>query len=129
MGKIQPTILQETVSEEGWNDEIHGHVLWRTLFSSERTPTEGLTAGVAKILPGNELKSHRHAEPEIYYIIEGRGVVTINGVEYQVYAGASVFIPRDFPHSVENREQNPFRFLYVFPVDSFNDVNYIFSEM
>lgn len=126
MGKIKPIILHKGSSEERWNDELRGHVQWRTLFSSERTPSEALTAGVAEIPPGSELKAHRHAEPELYYIIEGEGVVPIDGLEYPVQVGTAVFIPGDATHRIENRSQFSLRLLYVFAADSFNEVEYVF---
>ena len=52
MANSNPVVLQEADCEEGWDDEQHGRVQWRTLFSAERTPTEALTAGVAEIGPG-----------------------------------------------------------------------------
>ena len=127
MGKTKPIILHKGGSEEGWDNAFRGHVQWRTLFSSERTPSEALTAGVAEILPGNELKAHHHAEPELYYIIEGEGVVTIDGLEHPVQEETTVFIPGGAIHRIKNNSRFPLRLLYVFAVDSFNEVEYVFS--
>ena len=126
MANSNPVILQEAGCEEGWDDELHGRVQWRTLFSAERTPTEALTAGVAEIGAGDQLKVHRHAPPELYYLLAGQGMVTIEGVEYPVIANTAVFIPGNAAHGLRNTGQTTLRFFYVLAVNSFSDVEYIF---
>jgi mannose-6-phosphate isomerase-like protein (cupin superfamily) len=122
----KPVIIPESGYEEGWDDDLHGRVQWRTLFSAERTPTETLTAGVAEIKPGNELKVHRHTLPELYYLLAGEGIVTIDGVEYPVSANTAVFIPGNAAHGLRNTSQTTLRFFYAFAVSSFSEVEYIF---
>lgn len=126
IAQSQPVIIPESSYEGGWNDDLHGRVQWRTLFSAERTPTEALTAGVAEILPGHELKVHRHTPPELYYLLAGEGIVTIDGVEYPVSADTSVFIPGNAAHGLRNTGQSTLRFFYAFAVNSFDEVEYIF---
>ncbi len=126
MTQSKPIILHEASCKEGWDDELHGRIQWCTLFSAERTPTEALTAGVAEIMPGNQLKVHRHAPPELYYLLAGKGVVTIDGVEYLVSADTAVFIPGNAAHGLRNTGQTTLRFFYAFAVNSFSEVEYIF---
>ena len=126
MTQSKPVILNETSCKEGWDDELHGRIQWCTLFSAGRTPTEALTAGVAEIMPGNQLKVHRHAPPELYYVLAGKGVVTIDGVEYLVSADTAVFIPGNAAHGLRNTGQTTLRFFYAFAVNSFSEVEYIF---
>lgn len=128
MTQNKPVILHKAGCEEGWDDELHGRVQWRTLFSAERTSTEALTAGVAEIRPGNQLKVHRHLPPELYYLLAGEGMVTIDGVEYPVGVGTAVFIPGNAAHGIRNTGQTLLRFFYAFAVNSFNEVEYIFPE-
>jgi mannose-6-phosphate isomerase-like protein (cupin superfamily) len=78
---------------EGWDDPAKGSVAWHTLFSADITPTDALCAGIAILEPGGSNPPHRHAEAEIYLILEGKGVLTIDGRESAVGAGAAVFIP------------------------------------
>jgi len=115
MGKTKPIILHKGGSEEGWDNAFRGHVQWRTLFSSERTPSEALTAGVAEILPGNELKAHHHAEPELYYIIEGEGVLTIDGLEHPVQEETAVFIPGGQSIVLKITADSPYAFCMCLP--------------
>jgi quercetin dioxygenase-like cupin family protein len=129
MTQSKSVILHEAGCQEGWADELHGRVQWRTLFSAERTPTEALTAGVAEIEPGDQLKVHRHAPPELYYLLAGEGMVTIDGIEYPVETGAAVFIPGNAAHGIRNIGPTLLRFFYAFAVNSFDEVEYIFDVM
>jgi mannose-6-phosphate isomerase-like protein (cupin superfamily) len=92
------------------------------------TLTDGITCGVADLGPGDWLGLHRHAPPEIYYVFEGAGVVTLNGEDVPVKAGSAVFIPGMAEHGVRQSGTGLLRFFYGFPVDSFDSVEYLFSR-
>jgi mannose-6-phosphate isomerase-like protein (cupin superfamily) len=116
---------------EQWDDQARGSVSWRTIFSGGRTPTSGLTVGLAELAPqvddsiGNPM--HHHAPPEIYYILEGEGVVIIDGESHDVGPGSAVFIPGDAEHSLANCGTTTLRLLYAFSADSFDDITYVFD--
>ncbi|MEF8942919.1 MAG: cupin domain-containing protein [Desulfohalobiaceae bacterium] len=122
----RPVVLHEAECDEGWNNGRPGRVAWRTLFSSERTPTESLTAGVGEIGPGNRLKAHQHTPPEVYHVLAGEGTVLIREEEYHVKPGTAVFIPGNAVHGLRNTGPDTLRFLYVFAADSFDEVDYRF---
>jgi quercetin dioxygenase-like cupin family protein len=127
--KAQPLVCRaDEQKRDGWDDPVKGRVGWRTLFSGDLTPTDKLTAGVAELEPGGWLGLHRHTPPEIYYILEGSGVVTLEGREQEVRGGAAVFIPGDAEHGIRNTGDGPLRFVYVFPADSFAEIEYRFSK-
>ena len=115
---------------EGWNDAIRGKVVWRTLFSGDRTPTSQLTLGVTELGPGqpSPFLPHRHAQAEAYYVLSGEGVVHLDGALHPLRAGSSVFIPGDVWHGARNTGSEVLRLLYVFAADSFSDVHYIFPS-
>jgi mannose-6-phosphate isomerase-like protein (cupin superfamily) len=124
-----PTVIHEAlVPPDGWNDPRRGRLKWRTLFSQGLTPTEGITCGVAELGPGDRLERHRHAPPEVYYVVAGEGVVFLDGSEIMVKAGAAVFIPGMAEHGVRQTGKAPLRFFYVFAVDSFDSVDYLFRD-
>lgn len=126
--RVEPLVLHEAdVALDGWDDPIRGRVRWRTLFSRGGTPTDGITCGVAHLGPGDWLGLHRHAPPEIYYVLAGSGVVSLNGAETPVKAGAAVFIPGMAEHGVRQTGTDRLRFFYGFPVNSFDGVEYLFS--
>ncbi len=129
MATINPVIIAEKDGIlAGWDDEEHGRVQWRTLFSAGLTPTETLTAGVAEIDPSGLLVLHHHTPPEIYFILAGEGIVSIDGQEQRVGPNTGVFIPGGALHGIRNGGASTLRFFYAFAVDSFADVEYIFPE-
>lgn len=126
---IGPVVTHEDDCEtEAWDDPVRGKVKWWTLLSGDRTPSERLTCGVAEIEPGrpDTLSPHRHAEPEVYHFLAGTGVVHIDGVETPVRSGSTVFVPGMAWHGVRNTGDVPLRLFYVFAVNSFADVEYLF---
>ncbi len=127
MTSIKPVVCPDAPCEQGWDDEQTGSLYFRTIFSAGQTPTEALTAGVSDITPGNALKLHRHPQPEIYHLVAGEGIVTIDGDEYPVQTGSSVFIPGNAVHGIRNTGQSTLRFFYVFATDSFDNVQYTFT--
>ncbi len=113
---------------EAFDDPARGDASWVTFFSGEITPTEAMSAGLAELAPrGGRLAPHRHTQPEIYFVAEGSGIVTVAGVETRVAAGSAVFIPGDAEHSVRNDGEIVLRLFYVFPVAQFSDVVYRFT--
>ena len=119
---------EEDCELDRWDDELRGIVAWRTLFSGDKTPTSALTVGVAELPPGasGPGQPHRHPQPEVYYILSGQGVVWVGGKSGDVSAGSAVFIPGNAPHYARNTGADVLRLLYVFAVDSFDEVQYEF---
>jgi quercetin dioxygenase-like cupin family protein len=116
----------EDVKPEAWSD-ARGRLTFHTLISGDLTPSEGLVAGVSIIEPGGELALHAHAPPEVYFALEGEALVTIDGLERRVAAGAAVFIPGDALHGVRNPFDRAFKIFYVFPANRFDEIEYRFS--
>jgi mannose-6-phosphate isomerase-like protein (cupin superfamily) len=125
----RPVVVGEADrARETFADPSRGDASWLTFFSAEATPTSAMSAGLAELAPGGAgLRPHRHAQPEIYYIVAGSGVITIDGVDTQASAGMAIFIPGDAEHAVRNTGDGPLRIFYVFPTDRFGDVIYRFS--
>ena len=129
MKAVKPFVVETRDQQrDGWDDPVKGRIGWRTLFSGDATPTNALTAGLAEVEPNGWLGLHRHTPAEVYYVIEGTGVVTIEGMDHNVSAGTALFIPGDAEHGVRNPGTAPLRFVYVFPSDSFGEIEYRFSN-
>jgi mannose-6-phosphate isomerase-like protein (cupin superfamily) len=128
----EPVVVQEGAREwETWPDEEvarKGLVCWRTLISGDVTRSEALTMGIGRMPPGGALKRHRHRQAEIYLVLEGTGSVEIGREARPVEAGSAVFIPGDALHSLANTGVSDLRFAYVFPADSFGEIEYVFEE-
>jgi mannose-6-phosphate isomerase-like protein (cupin superfamily) len=125
---VQPLVLDEAnLPQDRWDDPVRGRISWATLFSQGRTPTEGVTCGVAELGPGEWLGLHRHTPPEVYYVFAGAGILSLDGCEIPVKAGSAVFIPGMVEHGIRQSGTEPLRWFYGFPVDSFQSVEYLFS--
>jgi quercetin dioxygenase-like cupin family protein len=120
-------VSAENLPEESWNDPGKGVIAWRTMFSADRHPSNALTGGVAKLEPGAALLEHRHDPAEIYFIIEGRGVVVIDGVDRTVQAGDGVFIPSNALHGLRAAADSPLKMFYMLAADSFAEIEYRFG--
>ncbi len=126
-----PIMSREVDQEwETWSEEDipqKGLVYWKTLISKGVTRSENLTLGVASLPPGGALHEHRHTQDEVYLVLEGSGLVRVGDEELTVGAGSAVFIPGDALHSCENTGTSDLRVAYVFPADSFEDIEYVFE--
>ena len=131
MGVPSQAVITNTAERprETWDDPVRGSVSWYTLFSSDITPTDSMCAGIAEVEPGGgSRKPHRHEQPEIYLILEGTGILMLDGKESAVTAGTAVFIPGNAEHALRNESDADLKLLYVFPTGRFGDVVYQFPE-
>lgn len=117
---------ERDVERESWPDIV----AWRTLLSSDRTPSTGMTVGTAEIAPGSTVDGarHHHADHEVYYVIAGTGFVHLDGTEHPVEAGSVVFVPGNTPHFVRNTGDDTLKLLFAFAVDRFSDVQYVYDD-
>ena len=77
-----------------------------------------------EVLPaGASVGRHHHLETEeIYYILQGRGRMTVGTESSEVAAGDAIFIPRGQTHTLENTGQTPMTLLLVCgPAYSYED--------
>jgi mannose-6-phosphate isomerase-like protein (cupin superfamily) len=116
-----------TVAATRWDDPVRGTLSFRTLFSGDVTPTAGLTSGVAELSAGEALAVHRHPPDEVYFVIEGAGVVTLDDREHDVGPGSAVFIPGGTRHGVRSTGAGPLRLFYTLAADRLEDVAYDFG--
>ena len=127
-----PIVSREADREwETWGEEDipkKGLVFWKTLISRGVTRSQGLTLGVASLPPGGALREHRHTQEEVYLVLDGSGLVRVGAEELAVEAGSAVFVPGDALHSCENTGTSDLRVAYVFPADSFDEVEYVFED-
>jgi quercetin dioxygenase-like cupin family protein len=128
----RPVVVdQETREWEAWPpDQVaeRGEAEWKTLISAGLTASAGLTMGVARLPHGRSLHAHRHEQQEAYFVLDGVGVVTIEGTAHTVRPGVAVFIEGNALHSVKATGGSELRVAYVLAADSFEQVEYVFGE-
>ncbi len=82
----------------------------------DRTTSEIELCSLAEeVLPaGAAVGRHHHLQTEeVYYLLEGRGRMTVNDETREVSAGDAVFIPRGATHTLENTGNAPLRLLLI----------------
>ncbi|HEX8101642.1 MAG TPA: cupin domain-containing protein [Solirubrobacteraceae bacterium] len=128
----EPVVVDLEAREwEAWPAEQvveRGESEWKTLISAGLTESRSITMGVARLPPEGSLHAHRHEQSEAYLVLAGTGVVTIGGTARPLREGVAVFIPGDTLHSVRATGESDLRIAYVLAADSFDDVEYVFSE-
>src|SRR5262245_5698751 len=72
------------------------------LASPRTSSAEHLTTTLAVIQPGGEQRIHSHRPEQVYFILEGSGLMTVGDEKQRVGPGDCVFIPCDQPHGLKN---------------------------
>jgi mannose-6-phosphate isomerase-like protein (cupin superfamily) len=67
----------------------------------------------ATVVPGEESLPHRLATSEVYYILEGRGVVYINNEEASVGPSQAIYIPPHAEQYIRNTGDADLKFLCI----------------
>ena len=64
--------------------------------------------------PGCAVTPHHHREiEEIYYVVSGRGLMTVGDEIREVIAGDAIYVPRNHRHSLSNTGSEPIRLILV----------------
>jgi mannose-6-phosphate isomerase-like protein (cupin superfamily) len=77
----------------------------------------GYSLAHARLGPGEASEPHRlKTSSEVYFILEGRGRMTIEGESAEVGSGTAIYIPPGSKQHIENRGDGPLVFLcLVYP--------------
>ncbi len=80
-----------------------------------RNTLNGINYSIAQFTLESEKKSklHKISSSEIYYILEGKGVLKINNEAYKVEKDDSVYVPPNSKQCIENTGTDDLRFLCV----------------
>ena len=81
------------------------------LLASRRTAgSKHLTTTLVEIEPGGKQRVHRHEPEQIYFIIEGAGLMAVDDDQEEVGPGDCVFIPSGASHGLENHTDSLLRY-------------------
>jgi quercetin dioxygenase-like cupin family protein len=76
---------------------------------------EGYVMRSFEIGPSGHTPKHKHAWPHINYILEGKGILHLDGKDYEVEAGSFAYVPSDQIHQFLNPGSEPFAFICIVP--------------
>jgi quercetin dioxygenase-like cupin family protein len=112
---------------EGAGDAQSGNLTWRTLISGDRTPSNEMVLGIADFPPHGTLNVHRHGPAEFYFGLAGDGIVSADGMSFEIAQGTAVFIPGKTDHGVIAGYRG-LSIVYGFARGSFEGVIYDFRD-
>jgi len=70
--------------------------------------------GTQTVAAGSFIREHTHAlNEEVIFVIEGRGIARIDGVEHAIEKGSCVYIGRNRKHHFLNPNVEPMTFLWL----------------
>ena len=90
-----------------------GCVLREILHPDKMDLKLGYSLAHAIVPPGDITKPHRLKTSEVYYIIEGEGVMHLDQEKASVRAGATVYIPPNAVQFIENSGKKDLVFLAI----------------
>ena len=84
------------------------------LINRESSDCESMSIATILINPGDSSQRHFHkVMEEIYYFVEGEGLVELGGEICHVGPGIAVFIPRNLLHHIENTGSTTLKLISV----------------
>ncbi len=86
----------------------------RELMHPGRHAIERMSVAEAEVDPGHSTRRHRHpAAEEVYHILDGAGVMELDGDRFAVVPGDIIRIAPGQPHRIETKSEVPLRFLCI----------------
>ena len=117
----------ESISDQEWSTtEKYPGVRWKFLIDSDYTKSSGLSLGFAEIDPGGDLILHYHSPDEIYVVTDGVGTLNKSGELEEIKKGDGVYIAGNEKHALKNNGKEILKFYWIFPTDSFSEVDYFY---
>lgn len=67
---------------------------------------KSIQAGIIRLHNGEKDTQGPHSVDEVYYVIEGNGFIKINGKDYSIKRGTSIFVPAKAEHKFHGNRQD-----------------------
>lgn len=75
---------------------------------------EKFCQGYVEIYPGGKVPQHSHETVESYTILEGEGIMTVDGESQEVKKGNYIFIPSGKSHELVNTGEDNMIMMFVY---------------
>lgn len=97
--------------DEGRLFDALGAPVWR-LVHPKTVGSRGLGVSLCAMAPGDVVRRHSHDYEEAYFVLQGTGTMTLEGVgEIRLEPGLSVYIPPGRVHGQVNDGDEPLELL------------------
>ena len=105
----------------------------RLLIDDQSVGSRNLVMNHFTLLPGKSTSPGSHPSPfeEVYYILRGKGLLTLGGekgVQYEVTADTAAYIPCDTVHELKNIGEEPLVMLTMMPFLPTPGANGLYDE-
>jgi mannose-6-phosphate isomerase-like protein (cupin superfamily) len=68
--------------------------------------TEDIQAGILRLQDNDVDTQEPHPVDEVYFVIRGDGMIKINGKNYPINEGASIYVPAGTEHQFQKRSED-----------------------
>ena len=120
--------LASVLDQEWSSTEKYPGVKWKFLIDSDFDGSSSLSVGFAQIAPGGNLTLHYHSPAEIYVVTNGTGILNKSGELETIKKGDVVYIAQNTEHALKNSGKETLEFYWIFPTDSFSEVEYFSTK-
>ena len=105
----------------------------RMLVDSESVGSNNLVLNHFTLFPGEKTYSGSHPAPfeEIYYILRGKGILTLDGADgerHEVTSDTVAYIACEREHQLENIGEEPLEMITVMPFHSKDGANSLYED-
>ena len=105
-----PSSFASLLRQEG--DNIRRDVF--PLIKPEDTASGKIESGITIVYPGCTTKGHSHPDrEEVYHFLHGRGIMGVDGQEFEVKAGDTFYVKPGPFHTTKNPYDMPMEFFWI----------------
>ncbi len=81
------------------------------LISPQNSQAKNISIQISEIPPGSQQPVHKHEPEQCYYIVGGKGLMTIEDQSQEVAKGDAVYIPSNLNHGLKNTGDDVLEYL------------------
>jgi quercetin dioxygenase-like cupin family protein len=113
--QLEPAKVVGPEEGESYWQPVPANGFIRNIFSKASVGAKSdVSIGTQTLPPGCFIREHTHAkQEEIIYVVEGRGLARIDGVEQPLEKGSAVFVGMNRKHHFLNPHAEPMTFVWV----------------
>jgi quercetin dioxygenase-like cupin family protein len=82
---------------------------------------ENFVMGHVTVFAGGSIPEHAHEQEEVYFIVDGQGVLVVDGEEQAVRPGSYVYIRPNQTHLLKNAASGELKLLFCYSPKSIVD--------
>lgn len=90
----------EFLVEDGFRQIQVGKAYWNSFIEKSN-----FEFGVMRILPGQIDNQNPHASDEVYFILEGNGIMEIGNHEYEINQGKIFYVEKGIHHKFKDNSE------------------------